>query len=826
MKTKAVIVFMMLVSTLMFGLASMPVMATEGDVFNTFEGATVNANNWTMNGITFDGDQTNSACAVDDDPVYAGSRSWKHEIMNNLDPYYINLSVPTKSISFWWRITDYQYCDIDMYFFNTDDELIIWLEWEDSYFSLYNHDHENYDTEIHHVGMATDDCWNFLRITMNATDEVSFISNFDSLTSWSNITDTPRYIHDNWNISYIRVEGDEDHIGVTQYMWIDNFAYNYLLGGDGGSSGQEEGDPTDGSDYKRCSYGDIGNINIYAPYHDSFITTFGDVTINAVDLFVSDNQYALVNSSKSAYVAYVNGVSIGAPDYFFQDSSDEYILRWEFNSINVGTYDIVLEFGMTGDSGAPFHVDWMGLPTNKYNIQGSKYDDDASDFGDGLQQGIYFYPAYTDYRIKYCIYYDSNIPVTDATTIQTNCLEDEIHYINHTYTFSANSVGGSSVWSLLNGTFVEMYSGSFHSGFDSQIIPMPYGYGDGTWYFNVSSSNTYSNCSFSVIPTPTGDYFIYPSGGHDRLVGDGWLDILWKAPDGDDVYMMGLHYNEEYEEWFSIFNWSVTGTGNVKTQVGLASFQNEEWTGTWLLGLYNETTNVRVADDYLVLHAVMNTYWFNVLEYADDWQYGWLVPGDRALIVGANGFSCIGSPCGHYIVIEKDGIIVFSFDVTEQESFASNLIYQFPDAGTYLFYFSVDYDDKTPYDNVVRTVVIRADSDGDGMPDELDTDDDEDEEFTPTPILPDLGATWGMIMGLMIVSFFTLLPLLLTHMTNQKGFNFTIPAIVYVLFAGIGALISFAFELFQDWVLFFIIAIGIIALGILYLIGQRQNVGG
>jgi len=41
MKTKAVIVFMMLVSTLMFGLASMPVMATEGDVFNTFEGATV-----------------------------------------------------------------------------------------------------------------------------------------------------------------------------------------------------------------------------------------------------------------------------------------------------------------------------------------------------------------------------------------------------------------------------------------------------------------------------------------------------------------------------------------------------------------------------------------------------------------------------------------------------------------------------------------------------------------------------------------------------------------------------------------------------------------
>jgi len=258
-----------------------------------------------MNGITFDGDQTNSACAVDDDPVYAGTRSWKFNVNSNAyDDWYINFSggLTTKSLSFWWMM-EYNAAAFYMYFYNSDDEMIATIQWGYGSHLLVNKDHENSAGTIADSTVLDEGGWCYLGLTFNASDEIYIESMMASYSRWNNITDTPRYVRNNYNISWIKVVSA---YGFSLDMHIDNFAYNYLLGGDGGSSGQDEGDPTDDSDYERCSYGDIGNINIYAPYHDSFITTFGDVTINAVDLFVSDHQYALVNNSKSAYVAYVN----------------------------------------------------------------------------------------------------------------------------------------------------------------------------------------------------------------------------------------------------------------------------------------------------------------------------------------------------------------------------------------------------------------------------------------------------------------------------------------------------------------------------------------
>lgn len=817
MKNKTISIFMMLVlvSTLFFGFAVTPVFGTPAEItIDDWESYNLGVTSGTGTYGTWETYDSDGDC---DGQITTGARSGRCVSFDNAGGHPTN---------FWYNLTTE---------FDYISNISIWIEGKDNFdmrYNFYFYNNTDMVLEFYAYGLA----YQFNPIDADGT-KVGENSAMGE-DGWFNITHVSgNLMNYTWDVGGGDInyaEGASHNIGdwtsfnriyintsggLTEFLLDD-----IIITSDTPPAGEEEGESD--SNYERCSYGVSTATNLYAPYHDTYISTFGDITINEVELFVGTGQYTLVNNSKGAYVAYVNGVSIGSPDYFFQDSSTEYILRWEFNGIDVGTYDIVLEFGMIGDSGASYDIEWLNLPVAKFYVDGSTYDysSGASNFGNGFQDGYSFYTTLPDYGIKYCIYYDSNIPVTDATTIESSCLEDEIHYINHTYTFSANSVGGSSVWSLLNGTFVEMYSGNFHQGFDSQIIPMPYGYGDGTWYFNVSSSNTYSNCSFPVIPTPTGDYFIYPSGGHDRTIGDGWLDILWKAPDGEDVYMLGEYFDAVYG-WQSIFNWSVTGTGVLETQSAITSLNNDIWVGTWNIGLYNETTNVRLASTWLTLSVISDTYWFDVREYEDDWKYGWITPGDRAVIDGANGFKCLEFPCGHYMVIERNGTIVFSFDVTEQEDFLDNLIYQFPEAGTYHFYFSVDYDDKTPYDNVVRTVVVRGDSDNDDIPDELDAD-DEDEEFTPTPILPDLGVTWGMIMGLMIVSFFTLLPLLLTHMTNQKGFNFTIPSIVYVLFAGIGTLISFAFGLFDTWVIFFIIALGIIALGILYLIGQRQQTGG
>ena len=780
---------LMLMMTLILGLATTPVIATEGDVFNTFEGATVLDNFSTMNGITFDGDQTNSACAVDDDPVYAGSRSWKHKIMNNLDYYYINLSVPTKSISFWWYITDNQHCDIHMNFFNTDDELIIYLEWEDGYFYLYNHDHENYDTKIHHLVQTTDDCWNFLRITMNATDEVSFISNFDSLASWSNITDTPRYIRDNWNISYIRVEGHEGYLGNTQYMWIDNFAYNYLLGGEGGGSGQEEGSPADYSDYKRCSAGDIGNINIYAPYHDSFITTFGDSTINAVDLFVSDNQYTLVNSSKSAYVAYVNGVSIGAPDYFFQDSSDEYILRWKFLGIDVGTYDIVLEFGMTGDSGAPFvNLAWMGLPTNKYNIQGSKYDDDASDFGDGIQQGIYFYPSHTDYGIKYCLYYDLNVPVS-PNSYDLTLLSVDPHLQSNTTSISVDVTGDNDWWAILrnpsdSNVFFESHFGS--------------GNGDTVYTHTFAPDAEVGEWTFYALDR---GYYSYPFGGCDDYgtnislnVSDGsgsfenWSVFPYSeivgfkeytgfnvlAPVGQDFTVRVYSpYESTYEDY--------VGIGQGATLIPSGDFIYCDVEGWWTLMLFN-TTGATTYNEDIEQFFVTGSSLQNLLSIT--------TPTDV----------CVGG----YITFEGKyissiGSIEIILDADHMYSIGVGL-------GTFVRHFTI------PQDAIGDWVAYLADTDGDIIegttvtfrsadcgeeppPDDDDVDDDAGD--WADAIIPD---EFNPYVGAIIVGVFLCIPFGLTAST---GFDF--PVIGYGFFGILGLGLSTSLGFFPMWLVYLLI---------------------
>ena len=819
MKNKTISIFMMLVliSTLLFGFAVTPVIATEGDVFNTFEGATVNDNFSTMNGITFDGDQTNSACAVDDDPVYAGSRSWKHEIMNNLDPYYINLSVPTKSISFWWRITDYQYCDIDMYFFNTDDELIIWLEWEDSYFSLYNHDHENYDTEIHHVGMATDDCWNFLRITMNATDEVSFISNFDSLTSWSNITDTPRYIHDNWNISYIRVKGDEDHIGVTQYMWIDNFAYNSLLGGDeeagegyGDLSGyiaycDTDGDPTQGfvtgGRYLETKWGILLN---------------SDTPVKAVDLYVGAEQYDSISSTKTDYRCYINGFDMGTPDYFVEQGT-LYMLRWYLSTAQtVSDGYAIFEFSCSKQYDGKY---WF--PAYEYDSfgGGAIIHNNPDYFGDGTTligdvsgnlEGSQF-----NANLWICLYYgfqqdnpsyDDNIYVVQ----NDNTPEDTFYEYNNIKITGSLSLLKPNTYVQLNHDGVR-YTGGIYGG-DGAIVSNDQNYvfllsfnptfktADGSWNCTLMrGGSVIDSYNFTIVNMSDIDY-----NGHITS---------YPNPQGvsQPVEVVWLYNKTYFDNLYAYVYMSLDNSFDSSTDLLLKSMVQDDGQKTYYHsdegviyfflvvkddGIYYP---IDVSDPQIIGVSVLDTIntKYDEIHLTDDYPYG----TEMQHIYGSHQYA------GRWVQIFLNNLTVKDVSMTPFFDFE----YQYAEAG--MCHVSLAYFNETGSWIVLDTidyVVI-----------------DDREASTPvTPILPGLGATWGMIMGLMIVSFFTLLPLLLTHMTNQKGFNFTIPAIVYVLFAGIGALISFAFELFQDWVLFFIIAIGIIALGILYLIGQRQNVGG
>jgi hypothetical protein len=94
------------------------------------------------------------------------------------------------------------------------------------------------------------------------------------------------------------------------------------------------------------------------------------------------------------------------------------------------------------------------------------------------------------------------------------------------------------------------------------------------------------------------------------------------------------------------------------------------------------------------------------------------------------------------------------------------------------------------------------------------------------PILPSISQPLGSIIGLLITMFTLLTPFFLVTLLNDKTkMKLDIPPVVYAFTGGLGIAISTILNLFPNFVPFFIIAVGIIALVGAYLIGQK-NVGG
>lgn len=91
-------------------------------------------------------------------------------------------------------------------------------------------------------------------------------------------------------------------------------------------------------------------------------------------------------------------------------------------------------------------------------------------------------------------------------------------------------------------------------------------------------------------------------------------------------------------------------------------------------------------------------------------------------------------------------------------------------------------------------------------------------EPEPPDVLPDLGEGWGGILGIFVVAFFGLMPLVLQTMAGHSGMTIKIPLPTYSLFGVLGAITSFYFGFFPLWVLFFILAMSLVLLGFVYLV--------
>jgi len=123
------------------------------------------------------------------------------------------------------------------------------------------------------------------------------------------------------------------------------------------------------------------------------------------------------------------------------------------------------------------------------------------------------------------------------------------------------------------------------------------------------------------------------------------------------------------------------------------------------------------------------------------------------------------------------------------------------------------------YTSTILEPCMAGDSDGDGVPDAVDIVNDYN--FSGLPQLdPFLGAIVGLIVTLML----TLMPIILVAaIESQTKLNINVPPALYALTGSMGVVVSVVFGWFPQWVIFFIVAVGIIMVMLIY---YQENKGG
>ena len=193
-------------------------------------------------------------------------------------------------------------------------------------------------------------------------------------------------------------------------------------------------------------------------YLEMGVTNFGDITINAVELFVSGQQYNLDNN-KDNYILYVNGDLCGNADYFYQADAFFYDLVWDGLSINAGTDTIILEFGVDH---TPI-LDWHFLPMRSGTFSGNALSHSTTgNFGDGFATGQVIHGGYS---LSHCIYYTINAPTFSNNTYNIEMLSTDPHYQGNISEFKVTVTGAEDWFAIItdnNGDIIlkESYDGN------------------------------------------------------------------------------------------------------------------------------------------------------------------------------------------------------------------------------------------------------------------------------------------------------------------------------------------------------------------------------
>ena len=125
------------------------------------------------------------------------------------------------------------------------------------------------------------------------------------------------------------------------------------------------------------------------------------------------------------------------------------------------------------------------------------------------------------------------------------------------------------------------------------------------------------------------------------------------------------------------------------------------------------------------------------------------------------------------------------------------------------------YRNEIIYTSSDLVVCIEGDNDGDGHVDYTDDTDSYD-------ILPQLDSRIGIVVGFIITIFCTLSPMIVAGLINSNArTSINVPPTAYAITGALGVVVSVGLGFFPSWIIFFIVAVGIIISVFMYLNGNR-----
>jgi len=356
----------------------------------TFEGYTLSTENITEGIMTLT--KVIGSCYVDDNPVYAGSRSY---CMKNNFEIRINFSMNIyKFLLYFYPNTNLG--DFKIYGYNSEDVMIIRIDVDYVYESIVYYDFENNFHVINTGISTTDEHWYGIGFCLKKSDSVDYYYKHSN-GSWVNKTDkSPRNIDNNFTISYIKIvdinsDGtiNIDNIYFDSYGYTDSDTGNYL-----------------NYKYFGCSCNQL-IYNTNKKYVEKYVNIPLTMTIKAFDLFVDNDK--VDDYSKQSILLYLNGINVGHPSKIFSDSGCGCI-RWSGLNISLNGEKLVVEIGNFQKLDG---YNYWYLSVSDVDCDGDGNDvfllhNDDDDFGDGFANGDVVFFLGSNYDINYKVYYQQN----------------------------------------------------------------------------------------------------------------------------------------------------------------------------------------------------------------------------------------------------------------------------------------------------------------------------------------------------------------------------------------------------------------------------------